>query len=122
MRGISKYPDRSPRADLRPANPSGTQILRTSALFMHIAFAAAVFCLSATVTYFMARVVRVMDVPTSRSSHERPVPKSGGLAIVIAFVVGSFAIYFFARYARIEDRYFWSYFVCAIALALVSFI
>jgi len=70
----------------------------------------------------MARVVRVMDVPTSRSSHDHPVPKSGGLAIVIAFVVGSLAIYFFARYARIEERYFWSFFVCAVALASVSFI
>src|SRR5207244_3139888 len=70
----------------------------------------------------MGRVVRVMDVPTERSSHARPVPKSGGLAIVVAFVIGSLIIYLFARYARIEDRYFWSFFLCGVLLAGVSFI
>lgn len=96
--------------------------MEASVLLTHVAFAAAIFCLSAVVTYFMQRIVRVMDVPTDRSSHSRPVPKSGGLAIVLAFVVGSLTIYLFARYARIEDRYFWSFFGCAILLAIVSFI
>jgi UDP-GlcNAc:undecaprenyl-phosphate GlcNAc-1-phosphate transferase len=96
--------------------------LEPSVLLTHVGFATAIFCLSAVLTYFMARVVRVMDVPTDRSSHTRPVPKSGGLAIVLAFVAGSLVIYFFARYARIEDRYFWSFLICAVLLALVSFV
>src|SRR5438034_8849761 len=70
----------------------------------------------------MCRVVRVMDIPTERSSHTRPVPKSGGLAVLIAFVIGSLAIYLVARYARIEDRYFWSFFLCGVLLAIVSLI
>src|SRR5258706_1323542 len=70
----------------------------------------------------MQRVVRVMDLPTERSSHTRPIPKSGGLAIVLSFVVGSLVIYSFARYARVDDRYFWSFLVCGVALAAVSLI
>lgn len=70
----------------------------------------------------MCRVVRVMDVPSERSSHTRPVPKSGGLAIVLAFAAGSLIIYFFAKYARIPDWYFWSFFSCGVLLAGVSFV
>lgn len=32
--------------------------------------------------------MRVLDYPTGRSAHDRPVPKGGGLAILIVFVVG----------------------------------
>jgi UDP-GlcNAc:undecaprenyl-phosphate/decaprenyl-phosphate GlcNAc-1-phosphate transferase len=94
----------------------------TSALLTHLAFAAALFVLSASITYFMARVVRVMDVPTDRSSHTTPIPKSGGLAILCAFLAGTTVIYFVAHYARIEDRYFWSFLVCGVLVALVSFV
>ena len=70
----------------------------------------------------MARVVRFMDVPNERSSHTRPVPKSGGLAIVLAFTAGSVAIYFVAGMARIDDQYFWGFLLCAILIAVVSFV
>lgn len=88
----------------------------------HIAFGAAIFALSAGATWFMARVVRLMDVPSARSSHSAPTPKSGGLAIVLAFLVGSLAIYFLARYARIEDRHYWGFLLCGVLLALISFV
>ncbi|AHI24575.1 UDP-phosphate N-acetylglucosaminyl-1-phosphate transferase [Komagataeibacter xylinus] len=32
--------------------------------------------------------MRVLDYPSGRSAHDRPVPKGGGLAILIVFVVG----------------------------------
>jgi UDP-GlcNAc:undecaprenyl-phosphate GlcNAc-1-phosphate transferase len=70
----------------------------------------------------MAHFIRVMDVPNSRSSHTQPIPKSGGVAIVAAFVVGSLIIYFVASVARIEDREFWGFLACAVLLAVVSFI
>ena len=73
-------------------------------------------------TYVMARYVRVMDVPNDRSSHTQPVPKSGGIAIVATFVIGSLIIYFVADVARIENRYFWGYVIAAVLLATVSFI
>ena len=71
----------------------------------HLAFAAAIFLASVAMTYIMARYVRVMDVPNDRSSHFRPIPKSGGIAFVSTFVLGSLVIYFVADTARIDDRY-----------------
>lgn len=88
----------------------------------HSAFAATVFVCSAVMTYVMARYVRVMDIPNDRSSHTRPVPKSGGIAIVTTFVAGSLIIHAVADVARIDDRHFWGYFITALLLATVSFI
>ena len=88
----------------------------------HLEFAAGIFLLSAAMTYVMARFVRVMDVPNDRSSHSRPIPKSGGIAFVSTFVFGSVLIYFVADVARIEDRYFWAYLISATLLAFVSFV
>lgn len=88
----------------------------------HLAFAGAIFACSTVLTYVMARHVRVMDVPNDRSSHSQPVPKSGGIAFVTTFLIGSLIIYFVADTARIDDRYFWGYVVTAILLATVSFV
>lgn len=63
-----------------------------------------------------------MDMPNPRSSHTLPVPKSGGIAIVATFVIGSVSIYFVADVARIDDRYFWGYVISAVLLAIVSFV
>ncbi|MGB5080844.1 MAG: hypothetical protein WBO23_08885 [Burkholderiales bacterium] len=93
-----------------------------SRLLTHLAFAGAIFLGSAGLTYIMARIVRVMDLPNTRSSHSRPVPKSGGIAIVATFVVGSLILYFYADIARIDDRYFWGYVISAVLLAVVSFV
>lgn len=93
-----------------------------SALFSHLGFAGAIFGMSMVLTYLMGRVVRVMDIPGARSSHMRPVPKSGGVGIVTAFMLGTLALYFVADAARIEDRYFWGYLGCGLALAIVSFV
>src|SRR2546426_1042942 len=88
----------------------------------HLAFAGTIFRCSVALTYVMTRFVRVMDMPNPRSSHTRPVPKSGGIAIVATFVIGSVVIYFSAEIARIDDRYFWGYVISAVLLALVSFV
>ena len=89
-------------------------------LLTHIAFALAIFVVSAGLTNLMARYVRIMDIPNERSSHTRPVPKSGGVAIVAAFALGSLIIFFEARIARIEDLHFWVFLGGAVVLAAVS--
>ena len=55
----------------------------------HLAFAGTIFLCSVALTYVMTRFVRVMDMPNPRSSHSGPVPKSGGIAFVATFVIGS---------------------------------
>jgi len=91
-------------------------------LLSHLAFAGVIFVLSVVLTYVMVRYVRVMDIPNERSSHARPVPKSGGIAFVAMFLIGSLIIYFVAQTARIDDRHFWGYVFTAVLLAVVSFI
>jgi len=97
-------------------------IISLSAFLTHLAFAAAIFVLSAALTWLMMRRVRILDVPTERSSHTRPVPKSGGVAIVTAFVVAALVIYFVAGVARIDDRHFWGFLITGLLLAIVSFV
>jgi UDP-GlcNAc:undecaprenyl-phosphate GlcNAc-1-phosphate transferase len=97
-------------------------VLELGNLLTHLAFAGTIFACSAAMTYGMARYVRVMDVPNERSSHTRPVPKSGGIAIVATFVIGSLIIYLVADVGRIDSRYFWGYVIAAVLLATVSFI
>lgn len=88
----------------------------------HLGFALALFAISVALTWAASRMVWVMDVPNQRSSHARPVPKAGGVAIVATFIAGLVTIYFVADIARIEDRYFWGFLACVALLATVSFV
>lgn len=90
-------------------------------LILHVGFGLSLTVLATGLTYLMARYVRIMDVPNRRSMHTKSTPKSGGVAIVATFLVGSLTIYSFAATARIEAVYFWTFITGGIALALVSF-
>lgn len=90
-------------------------------LVFHVAFGLSLTALAAGLTYVMSRYVRIMDVPNERSMHTKSTPKSGGVAIVTTFLVGSLTIYGFASAARIEAIYYWTFITGGIALALVSF-
>lgn len=50
-------------------------------------FVGALIAISAVVTWLMIRA-RIIDEPNRRSSHVRPVPRSGGVAIVVATGLG----------------------------------
>ena len=90
-------------------------------LASHIAFGLALTAFAAGITYLMARFVRIMDVPNQRSMHTLPTPKSGGMAIVATFLVGSMIIYTVASTARIAPAYFWTFICGGVLLAAVSF-
>jgi UDP-GlcNAc:undecaprenyl-phosphate GlcNAc-1-phosphate transferase len=55
--------------------------------FHQLIFIGALFPLSAAITWLMIRV-RIIDRPNLRSSHQRPVPRGGGVAIVVAAAIG----------------------------------
>ena len=57
-------------------------------------FAGALFLLSAAITWVMIRAP-IIDQPNQRSSHKQPVPRSGGVAIVITTYVGVAAFLYF---------------------------
>jgi UDP-GlcNAc:undecaprenyl-phosphate/decaprenyl-phosphate GlcNAc-1-phosphate transferase len=53
-----------------------------------VAYCVVVAAIAAAVTYVVVRLRLFLDVPNARSSHKTPIPRSGGLGIVAATVVG----------------------------------
>ena len=75
------------------------------------------FLLSVMLTYAIkAYAIKkaVFDIPNERSSHVRPTPRGGGLAIVIVFYLG--LLYF---RESIDSKLFYAL-LCAIPIALIS--
>src|SRR5262249_52167763 len=83
--GILPWPStrrsRQPRSAFS-VNPHSTEML----LVFPAAFAAAFLLTVALRRYALAQ--RLVDVPNERSSHEKPTPRGGGFAIVVAFLGG----------------------------------
>lgn len=52
-------------------------------------YCAGVAVIAAAVTFLVVRLRLFLDVPNARSSHKMPVPRSGGLGIVVATVFGA---------------------------------
>lgn len=78
----------------------------------------ALFFLSLVLTYAIrayANKKAIFDIPNERSSHVIPVPRGGGLAIIIVFYTG--LIYF---QESIDSKLFYAL-LCAIPIALISF-
>lgn len=77
------------------------------------------FFLSVVLTYVIkvyATHKAVFDIPNERSSHSRPTPRGGGLAIVIVFYIG--LLYF---KESIDSRLFYAL-LCAIPISFISFL
>ena len=92
------------------------------ALLTHLLFGFVLFLLSAGICWYLARHPIILDIPNRRSSHDTPVPKSGGIAIVITFLVGVLAIYALADVVVIKDYFFLGFVCSALLIAIVSFI
>jgi UDP-N-acetylmuramyl pentapeptide phosphotransferase/UDP-N-acetylglucosamine-1-phosphate transferase len=77
--------------------------------------------LSYVLTYVIRRVAlrhKILDVPNERSSHITPVPRGGGLAIVVSWYIG-ISILFFSGF--IESNLYFAM-MSGILLAIVSLI
>ncbi len=73
---------------------------------------------AATVRFMIAR--GPIDRPDARKAHTRPVPKGGGVGIVLAFLVGIAFLYAFADFARLADGYFRGLILASVAIAGVA--
>lgn len=63
-----------------------------SAGAFHLLATLVLFALSALFTRIMIRV-NLVDTPNHRSSHARPTPKSGGIAIALSYALGAFVLF-----------------------------
>jgi UDP-GlcNAc:undecaprenyl-phosphate GlcNAc-1-phosphate transferase len=84
--------------------------------------------LLAGLAIFSGIVVRVMisigvpDHPDPRKSHSQVTPKSGGVGIVAAFLLGVIMLYRYGSVSRLGEGYFLGVIGAAILMAAVSFI
>jgi UDP-GlcNAc:undecaprenyl-phosphate GlcNAc-1-phosphate transferase len=84
--------------------------------------------LLAGLAIFSGIVVRVMisigvpDHPDPRKSHSQVTPKSGGVGIVAAFLLGVILLYRYGSVSRLGEGYFLGVIGAAILMAAVSFI
>ncbi len=78
----------------------------------HLVFVIGIFLISAALTWVMIRF-NIADVPNDRSSHIRPTPKSGGVAIAVAFFAGLVGLYLLSGTARLPGGQFAMFLVTA---------
>jgi UDP-N-acetylmuramyl pentapeptide phosphotransferase/UDP-N-acetylglucosamine-1-phosphate transferase len=77
--------------------------------------------ISFTITLVVRKIAlhkKLLDIPNERSSHTRPTPRGGGIAILIAWYFGLFWLYYSEQ---IESQLFLAL-ICGLILAIVSFI
>jgi len=92
------------------------------ALLTHLLFGFVLFLLSAGICWYLSRHPISLDIPNQRSSHDTPIAKSGGIAIVITFLAGVIAIHAFADVAVIKGHFFIGFVCSALLIAVVSFV
>jgi UDP-GlcNAc:undecaprenyl-phosphate GlcNAc-1-phosphate transferase len=91
------------------------------AFFSHLTYGILLCALSTALTWFTIHRLRIMDVPNQRSSHEAPTPKSGGISIVVTFLIGVLALFIFADKTMIRSDYFLGFIVSALLIAAIGF-
>ncbi|MFT7570135.1 MAG: UDP-GlcNAc:undecaprenyl-phosphate GlcNAc-1-phosphate transferase [Paracoccaceae bacterium] len=90
-------------------------------LASHILFAIALFCASVAATYLVVRL-GILDEPNHRSSHARPTPSTGGIAIVATFAIGFAIVWAVSDQARLSTLHLFGFAISALGIALVGFL
>ncbi len=93
--------------------------MATFAVANHLLFAIALFALASAATWLMLRV-RILDVPNPRSSHDQPVPNSGGVAIALSALTGFAVVYALSDDARIAEQHMVGFALGVGAIVVVS--
>ena len=93
----------------------------TLALPRHLALFAGLAMFSAAVVRVMI-AVGVPDHPDARKAHTRTTPKSGGIGIVAAFLLGIILLYRYGQVSRLASPLFLGVILAAILIAAVSFL
>lgn len=92
------------------------------AFFTHVMFGVALTVLALVGTELMRRYGRIIDRPNQRSSHVRPLPRSGGVSIVVTFLLGMIFIISLGETTLIRKQYMWGFVSSATLIAIISLI
>jgi UDP-GlcNAc:undecaprenyl-phosphate GlcNAc-1-phosphate transferase len=91
------------------------------ALPRHLALLAGLALFSGIIVRVMI-AVGVPDRPDARKAHTTTTPKSGGVGIVAAFLLGVLLLYHYGQVSRLAEGYFIGVILAAALMALISFI
>lgn len=89
------------------------------ALPRHLALMGGLAIFSGIIVRIMI-AIRVPDHPDPRKAHNVTTPKSGGVGIVCAFLLGAVLLYFYGQVSRLAAPYFIGVIAGAVLIALVS--
>jgi UDP-GlcNAc:undecaprenyl-phosphate GlcNAc-1-phosphate transferase len=98
-----------------------TAALNLLALPRHLALLAGLALFSGIIVRVMISI-GVPDHPGHRKAHTQTTPKSGGVGIVAAFMLGVLLLYRYGQVSRLAGPYFIAVIAAAGLMALVSFI
>ena len=90
-------------------------------LASHILFAIALFCVSVAATYLVLRL-EILDEPNHRSSHVRPTPSTGGIAIVATFALGYATVLVVSDQTRVSAVALVGFALASLGIAVVGFL
>ncbi|MDE8346568.1 MAG: MraY family glycosyltransferase [Acidocella sp.] len=95
--------------------------LNTLALPRHLALMAGLAIFSGIIVRIMISV-GVPDHPDARKAHSQITPKSGGVGIVAAFLLGVLLLYRYGQVSRLAEGYFIGVITASILMAVISLI
>ncbi len=104
-----------------PRRMANTFSLAYLALPRHLALLAGLALFSAIIVRVMI-AVGVPDRPDARKAHTRITPKSGGVGIVAAFLLGFLLLYQYGQVSRLGQGHFLGVIGAAVMMAVISFI
>ena len=90
--------------------------------YLHITFGFVLTVIATVITWAMRKHGGILDHPNQRSSHKRAVPKSGGISIVVTFLIGMCYLMFFAYPDLLNQRFTWGFVFSSVLIALISFV
>lgn len=90
--------------------------------YIHAVFALVLTAISYGITTIMWRVIRIMDHPNDRSSHAEAVPRAGGISIVVTFLIGMGAVYYFGNKSHFKQEYMAGFVFSSLLIAAISFL
>jgi len=90
------------------------------AFLKHLLFALGLFLFSSIICWKIINRSKILDTPNHRSSHSKPTPTAGGLAIVATFFLGMGILYFIADKTMIVQKFFLGFTFSSLLIAGMS--
>ncbi len=92
----------------------------TGTLYANLALGVGLTLLAFLITLGVQHLLRIVDTPLERSSHYSPTPKSGGICIVVTFLIGMITIYFYGEASVVRHVYMFGFVILSVIVAAVS--